>query len=224
MDTYAAPSATKRWIELLPELQAQVESGVASLTGTDLRGDSLCAGWSRAHVLTHLARNADALVAVIGAALDGTGGTMYASSAARDADIEAGANRSAREIQDDLAASAQKLAAALARLSAQLDMSEPPVRFVERTPGGQVMDVLAVPFLRARELTYHHVDLLRGFTFADLPPEFVGTFLADERLRLEEDPTGSQGRPPVGAAPADELAYLARGHATNAEIRDLAKA
>ena len=215
MDTYAAPSATKRWIELLPELQAQVESGVASLTGTDLRGDSLCAGWSRAHVLTHLARNADALVAVIGAALDGTGGTMYASSAARDADIEAGANRSAREIQDDLAASAQKLAAALARLSAQLDMSEPPVRFVERTPGGQVMDVLAVPFLRARELTYHHVDLLRGFTFADLPPE---------RLRLEEDPTGSQGRPPVGATPADELAHLARGYATNAEIRDLAKA
>uniref|UniRef100_UPI0012FF209F maleylpyruvate isomerase family mycothiol-dependent enzyme n=1 Tax=Streptomyces exfoliatus TaxID=1905 RepID=UPI0012FF209F len=44
-------------------------------------------GWSRGHVLTHLSRNADALVNVL------RGLPMYASSETRDADIERDAPR-----------------------------------------------------------------------------------------------------------------------------------
>ena len=59
----------------------------------DARAASLCEGWTRGHVLTHVARNADGLAALVRSAVDGTGETMYASPEQRDADIEAGADR-----------------------------------------------------------------------------------------------------------------------------------
>ncbi len=67
---------------------------------------SLCEGWTRGHVLTHVARNADGLAALIRSAVDGTGETMYASEEARDADIEAGADRSSAELLEDVEHSA----------------------------------------------------------------------------------------------------------------------
>ena len=48
---------------------------------------SLCAGWSRGHVLSHLARNAEALERVCAAATSGTGQTMYESDEVRDAEF-----------------------------------------------------------------------------------------------------------------------------------------
>ena len=67
----------------------------------DLAAPSLCGGWSRAHVLSHLARNADGLMRLVRAA-GGSGETMYDSAQSRDADIEAGAARSRDLILADL--------------------------------------------------------------------------------------------------------------------------
>ena len=47
----------------------------------DVHSPSLCEGWTRGHVLTHVARNADGLGALVRSAVDGTGETMYASPA-----------------------------------------------------------------------------------------------------------------------------------------------
>src|SRR5512140_1663775 len=82
----------------------------------DVHAESLCAGWTRGHVLTHLARNADGLAALVRSAVDGTGETMYPSAEARDTDIEAGADRSAAELCADVEQSAHALAEALPRL------------------------------------------------------------------------------------------------------------
>jgi len=65
----------------------------AGLDDETVRAASLCQGWTRAHVLSHLARNADALGKLVSWATAGTPVAMYESPQARDADIVAGSTR-----------------------------------------------------------------------------------------------------------------------------------
>ena len=51
---------------------------VDGLTEEDLAGPSLLPGWTRAHVLTHVARNADGFVNLVHAARTGEDREMYA--------------------------------------------------------------------------------------------------------------------------------------------------
>lgn len=145
----------------------------------DATAPSLCAGWSRGHVLTHLARNAEGLGRVARAVVDGTGETMYASDAARDADIEAGAGRALPVLVDDVTGTAAALGVELARLRPEHDDIE-----VERTPGGWMIPGGSIRFMRLREVVYHHVDLDAGFDFADLDSDLLSELLTDEVDRL----------------------------------------
>lgn len=145
----------------------------------DVHAPSLCAGWTRGHVLTHVARNADGLGALVRSAVDGTGETMYASPQARDADIEAGADRPAAELVDDVDRTAKALAVELARLTPE----QAEVR-LERTPGQFLIKAKNIPFMRLRELVFHHVDLLGGFGFGDADPEVQRLLLNEEVRRL----------------------------------------
>src|SRR5512145_2600597 len=63
-----------------------------------VRLPSLCPGWTRAHVLTHVARNADALTNLLTWASTGVETPMYESAEARAADIEAGSPRALEEL------------------------------------------------------------------------------------------------------------------------------
>ncbi|MFD9461562.1 maleylpyruvate isomerase family mycothiol-dependent enzyme [Streptomyces sp. NPDC060027] len=116
-------------------------------------------GWSRGHVLAHLARNADALVNVL------EGRPMYASATTRDADIERDAPRPLDAQLADLRESAARFGETGA---APADWS----RTVELRNG--VTDSAArVPFRRWVEVDLHHVDLGIGYELEDLPEEFV---------------------------------------------------
>jgi maleylpyruvate isomerase len=159
---------------------------VGRLSDADLADPSLCEGWTRGHVLAHLARNADALVRVASVATTGVADTMYDSPEARDADIAAGAGRPVAAQADDLRASAARLAAVLGQLTPE----HGGVR-VHRTPGGPEIPVGAVAYLRLRELVFHHVDLDAGFGFADAPPEVVALLLDDAVARLTDAPGGA---------------------------------
>lgn len=145
----------------------------------DVRAASLCEGWTRAHVLSHVARNADGLTALVRAAVDGSGETMYASPEQRDADIDAGADRSVPELVADVRNSADALAARLPRLGPE----HAEVR-LERTPGVFMMTAQSIPFTRLRELVFHHVDLDAGFGFSDVEPELQRLLLEEEVRRL----------------------------------------
>jgi len=145
----------------------------------DPRAPSLCEGWSRGHVLTHLARNADGLAALVRSAVDGTGETMYASPEGRDADIEAGADRPLAELVADIEATAASLAAQLPRLG-----PEQAEQRLERTPGQFVVKAKNIAFMRLRELVCHHVDLLAGFGFAQAGPDLQRLLLDEEVRRL----------------------------------------
>jgi maleylpyruvate isomerase len=187
----------------------------------DVTGPSLCAGWTRGHVLTHLARNAEAIARMVGAAVDGTGEAMYPSDEARDADIDAGAGRDAPTQAADVRATDRDVAAALARLGA-----EHAERPVERTPGGRLVPAGRLGFMRLREVVLHHLDLDAGFDLGDVEPDLLGVLLDEEvtRLRASDDPPdltlravdGSQwtvgvGTTTVSGTPAALLGWLARG-------------
>ena len=167
-----------------PDVVTAVDAQTAGLLHTartlgDGRASSLCAGWTRGHVLTHVARNADGLAALVRSAVDGTGETMYTSPEDRDADIEAGADRPAAELVDDVERTARALAEQLARLGPE----QAEVR-LERTPGQFLVKGKNIPFMRLRELVYHHVDLLAGFEFADVDAEVQRVLVGEEVRRL----------------------------------------
>ncbi|MBK9724740.1 MAG: maleylpyruvate isomerase N-terminal domain-containing protein [Actinomycetales bacterium] len=172
--------------DLLAEHTRRLLKTAATLTETDLLAPSLCVGWSRAHVLSHLARNAEGLTRLARAAVDGTGETMYAGEAERSADIESWALLPRSGLLDTLAGTAAGLADALARLRPEHDEIQ-----VERTPGGRLFAARALPGLRLREVVYHHVDLLAGFGFDDVEPDLVERYLRSEtEAALAQDHEG----------------------------------
>jgi maleylpyruvate isomerase len=151
----------------------------AALANDAVLAPSLCEGWSRGHVLTHVARNADGMARVCRAILDGTTETMYAGDDVRDEEIAAGCRRSAADLVADVRESAAALAPLLARLGPDHAGAS-----AERTPGGRRMQAEDVLFLRLRELVFHHVDLHAGFTFAHVAPELQKLLLDNEVERV----------------------------------------
>jgi maleylpyruvate isomerase len=148
----------------------------------DASAPSLCDGWTRGHVLTHVARNAEAIGRLAQWAVDGTPRQMYpGGTSARDEEIERGAGRPVAELRDDVRSTAEQLAPQLDRLSGALLADQVEMR------GGLVVASLRLPLLRLRELVFHHVDLDSGFTFADVERELLLTLVDDAVQRLRRD-------------------------------------
>ena len=76
------------------------------MTDEDVRQPSLLPGWTRGHVLAHLARNADALRSLLIGARAGQDRPAYASAEARAAGIEEGAQAPVKDLVTGLADSA----------------------------------------------------------------------------------------------------------------------
>lgn len=158
---------------------------------SDASADSLCEGWTRGHVLTHIARNAEAIGRLAEWAVSGTAQEMYpGGTAARNADIEAGAGRPLEALVTDLADTAAALTPKLEALSGPLAVDAVEMR------GGLMVAPAELPFLRLREVVYHHVDLEAGFTFHDVEPDLLRRFLDDAVTRLSAAPEA----PPVRLA------------------------
>ena len=95
------------------QLSDQIDDATQRLLGSarviaepDLRAPSLLPGWTRAHVLAHLARSADAMRNLLVGARSGQDRPAYVSGQARAAGIEHGAGLKAKELMADLADSA----------------------------------------------------------------------------------------------------------------------
>lgn len=178
---------------LLDVITAETDRLLETIHGLDdaaVREPSRCPGWTRGHVLTHLARNADGLRDVLRTATDGTQGAMYESQARRDGDIEDGAGRSAAELEADIETSDDALLAALADTTPEALEVKVPRLLVDDAPGRQqLMPVRKVPLLRLREVVLHHIDLNAGYSMADAPVSFVLAELADSARRFtDSDP------------------------------------
>lgn len=139
---------------------------------------SLLPGWTRAHVLTHIARNADAMVNLLKWAKTGTETPAYVSREQRDADIEAGSHRTPDEIRADVIASSDRLADAV-RV-----MPKDKWKALVRGPQGTELPVYGVIWGRAREVWIHAVDLDVGASFEDMPVPMLAVLIDDVGARL----------------------------------------
>jgi maleylpyruvate isomerase len=188
-------------------------TAVAKLDNASPAEPSRLPGWTRGHVLAHLARNADALVNVL------EGRPMYASAEARDADIEQGAPRPLEaQIADvrESAARFQETGAAPADWTRTVELRN-----------GVTDSASRVPFRRWVEVELHHVDLGIGYELEDLPAEFTEREIDFLTRRFSGHPdvpatrvtdgtrawsTGREASEPevtVSGAPADLLGWLA---------------
>ncbi|MET7463941.1 maleylpyruvate isomerase family mycothiol-dependent enzyme [Nonomuraea sp. NPDC005501] len=208
---------------------------VAALGDPDVAAPSRLPGWTRGHVLAHLARNADGLVNLLTWARTGVRVPQYGSAAARDAGIEAGADRTAAEHLADLQESAARMDAVIENLPEEAWRA--PVEGM-RPPPHPAWYVLV---RRIRELGMHHMDLGAGYGPADWSERFVRRELRDclrtwphdsstvGEIRLLDVPDGGardlpavwrdlgEG-PVVEGRPADMLAWLT-GRSTGEGVR-----
>lgn len=147
-------------------------------------------GWTRAHVLAHLALNAEGLAGALVGVAGGEPTTMYASDEARDGDIDELAKQEPAVVRDRLLAACTAFADAVAAMPEDAWAGE-----LERTPGGRRFPTALAPTMRLREVEIHHVDLDAGYTRADWSPDFSAALLdaAVER----------PGQPAFVAAPTD---------------------
>lgn len=150
------------------------------LDGVEPTAPSLLPDWTIGHVLTHIARNADSVLSM----LDGHPQYPHGRDG-RNADIEAGSTRSWPELVDDVSSTADRVEE---RLSTRTDWDGT----VEMITGERLTAL--VPLLRQREVEVHRRDLGLGYTFADLPGDYVR-----RDLRLME--MLWRARTPMGMAP-----------------------
>jgi maleylpyruvate isomerase len=160
-----------------------VEKAVAALTDAELDQPSALPGWRRAHVVAHLARNADALVNLLTWARTGVESPMYPEPGQRERDIVGTVLQPPADLRADLLAANARLATATQRT--------PAAAWQARVRSAQGRDIPAgdVPWLRTREVWIHLVDLGGRWTFDDLPAELVVALLADIASTLDRKPT-----------------------------------
>lgn len=152
----------------LKRLQRETDmllANVASFTDEEIGRPSQCAGWTRGHVITHLARSAESLTRLLDNALTGGNEPMYASVEQRNADIEAGASRPAKEQLADL----QQAHAAFMERAQALINSPDAAEVVELR--GRTFQSHALPNLRCSEVVIHHQDLDSTFELHEADPD-----------------------------------------------------
>ncbi|GAB3456016.1 maleylpyruvate isomerase family mycothiol-dependent enzyme [Streptomonospora sediminis] len=178
---------------------------------------SLLPGWTRGHVLAHVARNADALVRLLEGAREGRQADMYPGAGVRERDIEAGSGRKPEEQAADLEESAERLAEAVR------GMPKKAWSFKITHRSGRVFPAARIPWMRLAEVEYHHVDLDLAYTPAEWPQPFVAEeaeklaarFAGDEELPpvvLRDAATGEESR--IGSA-SGQPALIAQGSASD---------
>ena len=138
----------------------------------DLRGPSRLPGWTRGHVVTHVARNAEGLGRLVAWARTGIETPMYLSAEARDAAIEAGAGRAKTEQLDDL----RRAGAAFAASAQELSPNQWEATVATRHGP---MPAARVPWARVRELWLHLVDLDAGVEIDEIPDDIASMLVRD---------------------------------------------
>jgi maleylpyruvate isomerase len=156
---------------------------ITDFSDEDIRAETPLPGWTRGHVLTHVARNADALLNLLTTASTGVVTPMYPSQESREADIVAGATRPAAEIVADVRDSAARFATAFADVDG--DEWDTPTY---RTPGGEPSPAYLIGPRRLNEVLVHHVDLDADYTPAHWPDDFTAYQLGEAVTRFSARP------------------------------------
>jgi maleylpyruvate isomerase len=162
--------------DLLDQFHRGEEFVLAQLAALDdaaLAEPCALEGWTRLHLASHLARNADALINLLVWAQSGVPHPMYQSVEQRASDIDVGATRPAAVVRADAVAASARLLA-VADMLPEAAWSAP-----IRTARGRAIEADEVPWMRVRESWIHGVDLGAGASFGDIPAAVVARLLAE---------------------------------------------
>ncbi|MGY1742096.1 MULTISPECIES: maleylpyruvate isomerase family mycothiol-dependent enzyme [unclassified Blastococcus] len=162
-------AARRRWVDG----ERAVGTALGRLVPEEYAGPSLLPDWDRAHVLAHIAGNADALTNLLTWARTGVETPMYASPEARDAEIARRAALPPAQLEEELLGSTRRLADAVTGMPEQAWAAD------VRTFQGRTVPATEVLWIRAREVWVHAVDLDAGVGFADVPADVLAA-LVDE--------------------------------------------
>ena len=172
---------------------ARLLNVVDKLTDNDFRAPSRLPGWTRAHVVGHVAHNAEALGRLAAWAHTGVETPMYASREQRAAEIEESATWPASVLRSTVATTASGLDKALHALDTEQWNTE------VRSALGRAIPAAEIPWMRVREVWLHAVDLDAGASMDDLPAGVVDVLLDDVTAGL----SGKDGCPVLLLAPTD---------------------
>ncbi|TDB91529.1 maleylpyruvate isomerase family mycothiol-dependent enzyme [Actinomadura sp. KC216] len=175
-------------------------AAVDRLTDDELAAPTALDGWTRRHVIAHVHGNAEALRRLLTWAATGVENRMYADAGQRAREIEELSALPASELRALVHGSAKALAA---------DMDALPQdawKALVITAQGRTVPAGEIPWMRAREVCVHALDLDNGVTFADLPDGFNAALAAEAVTRhaakghaagLAAWLTGRSARPPA---------------------------
>jgi maleylpyruvate isomerase len=159
-------------LEALHLADQRLVRSVDSLTDSDWSVTSLLPGWTRAHVVAHLALNAEGFDRALGGVQDGEPIAVYDSTEARDAAIEDLATEDSNEIRDRLFSATSALRHTFGSLTGDQWQAT-----VDRLPDGPVWPVTHLLTARRQEVEIHHADLDLGYGPHDWPADFATVLL-----------------------------------------------
>jgi maleylpyruvate isomerase len=183
-------SVTLPWMGAGTELLLRA---VGALPDDALADPCRLPGWTRAHLVGHVARNAEALTRLATWARTGIETPMYRDREQRARDIEESAKAPVDTLRRELVETAANLDAALAALD-ERTWSAP-----VRSAVGRPIPAAEVPWMRVREVWLHAVDLDAGVDLAELPAEVVDSLLDDATGTI----SAKEGCPAVRLVPTD---------------------
>jgi maleylpyruvate isomerase len=143
------------------------------LSDADLDRPSALPDWSRRHLVAHVHFNAQALLRLVSWAATGAENRMYASPQQRAAEIDEGATWELGRLREAVRDSAERLEKAFGDLIPEQWQAQ------VITAQGRTVPTTEIPWMRAREVMIHALDLETGLAFDDLPGDFVAALLAD---------------------------------------------
>ncbi|RNL79453.1 maleylpyruvate isomerase family mycothiol-dependent enzyme [Nocardioides marmorisolisilvae] len=163
---------TAEALESLHHSDQRLLRTVDSQSAGDWREPSLLPGWTRAHVVAHLALNAEGFAGALEGLTTGEQVAIYPSNDARTAGIHELAQAETPEIRERLFAATQRLRDVFGLLTAEQWEGT-----VNRLPEGPVWPAVDLVEARQREVEIHHADLGLDYTHADWPVDFATTLL-----------------------------------------------
>jgi maleylpyruvate isomerase len=172
------------YLHALRASTADLVKGMLSVQWSDaeVAAPSLLPGWTRGHVLTHIARNADGISDTLAGALRGEILERYRSGEARNADIAAGAGRHFAALVADVRESAERLDRVFGAIGDADGWDLP-------TEHGDPAETWV--FRRWREVEIHRVDLASEYTPDRWSALFVTSVLAEALPTLSSRVTGA---------------------------------
>jgi maleylpyruvate isomerase len=172
-----AGHSVEETIRRIDDAVGRLVASASALSDEQMREPSLLPGWSRGHVLTHIARNADGLRNLLTWAQTGVETPQYASLTDRSEQIEAGAPRPAAELAADVSSSAEAFIARARELTGEAWLAE------VRASRGPAHPAWFTLHRRLFEVEVHHVDLAAGYQ----PADWTEWFVSGELYRITGD-------------------------------------